>query len=320
MSDLKISIIVPVYKVEKYLDQCILSIINQSYKNLEVILINDGSPDKCKHICDKYSKQDKRIKVIHKENEGLSAARNTGLEIATGEFIGFVDSDDWIHKKMYEVLIAAAIEEDTDIVECKFINIYNRNNKEVDNDSREKRTFTNIQSLQNHLNGRYFYRCVWPKIYKKHLFDEIRFPIGKLAEDLFVTHEVLYKAKKVTHVDFTGYFYYIRPESIMGQKNYKLITATLEGMIEQHKFICENVPELKKTIDHLYFNCLLKSYAFFSTMQENKDASKYMNFIVNELNRKDIVVNGMSKYAFMLFKTFPFIFVALISLLEKRSR
>ena len=108
MENYKISVIVPVYKVESYLEQCISSIIKQTYKNLEIILVNDGSPDNCGKLCDIYAKKDSRIKVIHKKNGGLSDARNVALDIATGDYIGFVDSDDWININMYEVLINEA--------------------------------------------------------------------------------------------------------------------------------------------------------------------------------------------------------------------
>ena len=114
----KISIIVPVYKVEKYLNECIESIINQTYKNLEIILVDDGSPDNCPMICDKYALDDLRIKVIHKKNAGLMAAWISGLELATGEYIGFVDSDDFIELDMYEVMIKSLVENDADLIQC----------------------------------------------------------------------------------------------------------------------------------------------------------------------------------------------------------
>ena len=120
----KVSIIVPIYKVEKYLNRCIDSILNQTYKNIEVILVDDGSPDRCGAICDNYSKIDKRIKVIHKKNEGLAEARNAGIKIATGEYISFVDSDDFINKNMYKVLYENAIKYDADISMCQFKYIY----------------------------------------------------------------------------------------------------------------------------------------------------------------------------------------------------
>ena len=114
----KISVIVPVYKVEKYLDRCVESIVNQTYKNLEIILVDDGSPDNCPVMCDEWAEKDERIRVIHKENGGLADARNAGMNIATGDYIGFVDSDDWIEPNMYEVLLKNALKYDADISRC----------------------------------------------------------------------------------------------------------------------------------------------------------------------------------------------------------
>ncbi|HWJ77145.1 MAG TPA: glycosyltransferase [Niallia sp.] len=317
---MKISVIVPVYKVEKYLEQCIKSILNQSYQNLEIILINDGSPDQCGEICDEFSRMDERIKVIHKENGGLSDARNAGLDIASGDYIGFVDSDDWINKNMYDILINTAIKEGSDIVECKFMNVYDREDTFNKEDTGIIKTFSNVESLKNHFNSKYFYRCVWSKIYKKDLFKDLRFPQNRLAEDLFLTHELFFKAKKVSHINYTGYYYFIRPDSIMGKNDQKLTFDTLEGMMEQHKFICEKVPELKKYVDKLYFNCLLKCIAFIEKNKKNRIAKRYKNIVVSELNRDDIEVEGISSLAFMFYKISPSFFANTIELLRMRSR
>ena len=127
--DYLISIIVPVYKVEKYLQECVTSIQNQTYRNLEIILVDDGSPDKSGKLCNEYAKRDSRIKVIHKVNGGLSSARNAGLKIAKGEYIGFVDSDDYIRKNMYEKLLDACIQNKTEIAACNYNYVINGNEK-----------------------------------------------------------------------------------------------------------------------------------------------------------------------------------------------
>lgn len=317
---MKISVIVPVYKVEKYLDQCVKSIINQSYKNLEILLVNDGSPDRCGEICDDYAKIDPRVKVIHKKNGGLSSARNMGLDNATGDFIGFVDSDDWINQNFYELLINTAKKTKSDIVECNFIHVYDRESKSDRKDTREINTYNNIHSLECHFNSKHFYRCVWNKIYKKHLFDQIRFPVNKLAEDLFVTHELLYLAKKVAHIDYTGYYYFIRPDSIMGKNNRKLTLDTLEGMMEQHKFICGNAPQLKRYVDKLYMNCLLKSSAFIEKERKSEIKEKYKKLIDSELKRKDINVSGATNLALLFYKVSPKFFSNTLELIQIRNR
>lgn len=324
MENYKISVIVPVYKVESYLEQCISSIIKQTYKNLEIILVNDGSPDNCGKLCDIYAKKDSRIKVIHKKNGGLSDARNVALDIATGDYIGFVDSDDWININMYEVLINEAKNEDADIVECKFKSVYDRNIKIDMNEVIEKKIFNAEEAIKQHLKGKYFYRCVWNKIYKKELFKDIRFPYSKLAEDLYVTYKLFYKSSKLISVNFQGYYYYIRDNSIMGIGDFKLAMSTFEGIKEQHEFICSNLPKLKPMIDKLYINCLLKSYVECKKNEidiENiKDIQYYERIITSELKRKDINTSGISKLAFILYKLYPGLFVKIMYKLKKEGR
>ncbi|MPQ43057.1 glycosyltransferase family 2 protein [Clostridium tarantellae] len=315
-----ISVIVPIYKVEKYLSQCILSLTNQSYKNLEIILIDDGSPDNCGNICDDFSKLDKRIKVIHKDNEGLAEARNVGLNVAKGEYIGFVDSDDWIHPNMYENLINTALKYKAEIVECKFKKLYKRNIYLKENNYIKKTIeFNNKEALKNHLQGKYLYRAVWNKIYKRELFKNIRFPKGKLAEDLYITYKLFYLSKKTVYLDFEGYYYYIRNNSIMGKKEEKLIVSILQGTKDKHAFICNNVPELKERMDNIYTNTLLKAYAYFSS-EKYTGINKYKIKINKELNRKDIKASKICKIALFTYKIWPHLCATLINLLEERKR
>ena len=198
MEDL-ISIIVPVYNVEKYIKKCIDSIINQTYKNLEIILVDDGSPDNCGKICDEYAEKDKRIKVIHKENGGLSDARNAGIKIARGCYIGFVDSDDWIDKNMYEKLYKTLKEKDADIACCKLIRYKNTiekiskkfDGRIVEYDQRQYiKKFFKIDSQE----------CVyyaWNKLYKRQVIDKEQYPIGLTSEDVVGTYKALLKCKKI---------------------------------------------------------------------------------------------------------------------------
>jgi Glycosyltransferases involved in cell wall biogenesis len=287
---------------------------------LEIILIDDGSPDKCGEICEEFAKIDNRIIVIHKKNGGLSSARNAGLDIATGDYIGFVDSDDWIDARMYEVLLESILKTKSDIVECKFIETKGANIEIPIKDTWRSYTFDNLTAIQNHLNGKYFYRSVWQKLYKKNLFNNLRFPDGKIPEDLYVTYKLLYSTKKVTFVDFTGYYYFQREDSIMGKKESRLIIGSMEALREQHDFISKNIPELKSTSGQMYFNCLLKAYLFFSKEKVENPTKPYLNMISDELNnRKDIKLNGLTKYAFLTFKISPYIFINLMSLIGKEG-
>lgn len=315
----KISVIVPVYKVEAYLDKCVKSIMNQTYENLEIILVDDGSPDNCGSICDEYAKNDKRVRVIHKENGGLSSARNSGLDLCTGEYVSFVDSDDWIDSKLYENLMNEINKEEVDLLEFKSVKVFD-NKEEKFEDTYEYKTFIDNEALKSYYEDGRLQISSWSKIYKKELFDNIRFPEGRLAEDLYTTYRVLYKAKKVGFIDYTGYYYYIREDSIMGSYKPELIRDVFEGMQQEHKFICEKAPNLKPYIDKLYFNCLLKTYAYFNQKNISEDMKGYKKIVAKELDRIDLNVTGSSKLAFFIYKISPSIFTVLINFIFNRKR
>lgn len=211
-----ISVIIPIYKVEQYLKRCIDSVLGQTYKNLEIVLVDDGSPDGCGKICDEYAAIDNRVKVIHKKNGGLSDSRNVGIEISQGEYIAFIDSDDWIHKKYFEELYNLLKKSNSDISVCNFIRVSNENIR-VDNSKQEVYEYSNIEALEQFV-GEFYVQMVIAcgKLYKKDLFKEIRFPVGKLHEDEFTTYKVIFNAKKVILTTAQLYYYWQRQDSIMG--------------------------------------------------------------------------------------------------------
>lgn len=215
MNDL-ISVIIPVYKVEDYLSRCVSSILGQTYRNLEIILVDDGSPDRCGEMCDDFAKMDDRIKVIHKNNGGLSDARNAGIEIAKGEYLTFLDSDDWVHREYIERLYQLLITSKSDIAVCNFIRTSNENIV-VEPSKVEIYEFSNIEALE-HLTGKFYVQLVvsWGKIYHKDLFKEIRYPLGKIHEDEYVAHQLLYKARKIVFTTEQMLYYWQRDDSIMG--------------------------------------------------------------------------------------------------------
>ncbi len=216
-----ISIIIPVYKIEKFIDKCIKSIISQTYRNLEIILVDDGSPDKCPSICDKYAKIDNRIKVIHKPNGGLSDARNAGIDICKGDYIGFVDGDDYISENMYEHLLDHCIKCNADMSICGIYAIdEDYSNLSIYNPMIYKETIlSNIQAL-NHLFLTFDvnFEVAWNKLYKRNLFfnkDNIRYPYGKLHEDTYTTYKLLYYANNIAVFNEPLYYYVQRSGSIM---------------------------------------------------------------------------------------------------------
>lgn len=221
MKNAKISVIVPVYKVEEYLDRCIQSIMNQTYKNFELILVDDGSPDCCAQICDEWKKRDERIRVIHKKNGGLSSARNVGLDIATGEYINFVDSDDWMTPdalehlywlcKEYEADFSTASWERTDgnnIVEQSDYKITLLNQEEF------LQRFFKVGTQEN-------VQYTWAKLYRSELFQSIRFPEGLILEDLPTTFQIALKSQKIVHSTKKIYCYFWNPESLSASFNEK---------------------------------------------------------------------------------------------------
>lgn len=218
-----ISVIIPVYNVENYLDRCITSVIDQTYKNLEILLVNDGSTDKSGEICDNYAQQDKRIKVIHKKNGGLSSARNAGLDIAKGDFIGFLDSDDFIALEYYEILFKILAESNSDLSFCSFQRFYNYDElKKIDLNNYTIDIFLNTKIFDDFYNKSNFVEnvIVWNKLYKKEIWNSLRFPIGRFHEDEFICHEIFFLSQKIAKVDLKMYYYLQREGSIMSNNNY----------------------------------------------------------------------------------------------------
>ena len=248
----KISIIVPIYKVEIYLRKCVDSIVNQTYKNIEILLIDDGSPDNCGIICDEYAKKDERIKVIHKKNGGLSDARNYGIEASSGDYIMFVDSDDYISKDMCEILLKKALENNADIVSCNFKEIYIDNFEEEINKQSIKKSleiYTNLEVIY-----KYFFdytidiNVVWNKLYKREIFFEnenIRFPKGKLHEDDYTVCKLYYYANKIVIINDVLYYYIRRRDSITGRFSEINILDKIDAIIEHYNFAKNKDIELK---------------------------------------------------------------------------
>ncbi|HEY8889937.1 MAG TPA: glycosyltransferase [Clostridium sp.] len=250
-----ISIIVPIYKVENYIRNCVDSILNQTYKNLEVILVDDGSPDNCGSICEEYSLKDNRIKTIHKKNGGLSSARNAGLDIARGEYIGFIDSDDWIESDMYDSLYNALIEYNADISVCGRY-IVKENRITTISDSEKAQIFTRREALAELVLDEYsgMKNFAWDKLYKKELFENIRYPEGKYFEDIFTTYKLFSKSTKIVDIKSPKYYYLMREDSICGtndaSKRYDYYKANIECL----EHIKKLEPQLSEMCDKQLFN------------------------------------------------------------------
>lgn len=249
----KLSVIVPVYKVEKFLSKCIESILDQTYKDLELILIDDGSPDNCPKICDEYAKKDDRIVVMHKENEGVSVARNTGLEIARGIYIGFVDSDDFIDSKMYETMISELEKNKCDLAICGYDYVdedgnVNRPYKISENEILNQH---DVMKKQYDINPTIRFGVV-NKLYKRDLMGMIRFPIDlHSGEDGVVLFEYL---KKVKNAVFVHKPLYKNVERQGSATHGGLAPKDLKDALYMHKDMALNVKEIYPDIYHHAFS------------------------------------------------------------------
>lgn len=255
-----ISVIVPIFNVEALLPRCIESICNQTYINLEIILVNDGSTDESGQICEEYARRDERIKVVHKKNGGLSDARNTGIKLATGEFIAFVDSDDYIVHDAYEKLITEAFKYDLDVI-CSNA-LVSRIGKEETSLIRSRKApetiFSGIDYMCENINNKSFSVCVWLNLYKSSLIkeNEIFFEKGLLHEDEEWSPRIFLAARKVKYIDFITYVYVIRENSISNAKDKSLNGLHIVKTCYKMEAIFDNVLDRKQKkilMDYLLF-------------------------------------------------------------------
>lgn len=252
----KISIIVPVYQVEKYLNECITSIVNQTYRNLEIILVDDGSTDCCPKLCDIWAEKDQRIRVIHKKNGGLSDARNKGLEVSTGEYIGFVDSDDRIREDMYEKLYESLEKYHAEIAECG--TVYFTDESIIRKVCQKKIICcSNQEAMEGLISDTVFHQTVWNKLYSRNCLENISFEMGKYNEDEFWTYQIFHNAQRVVAIPECCYWYRQREKSIMSSDfSYKRLDA-LEAKYKRMQFIEQKYSEFysREKIGFV-FNCI----------------------------------------------------------------
>lgn len=258
MSEL-ISVIVPVYNVEQYLEKCIDSIINQTYKNLEIILVDDGSTDNSSNLCDLLAKKDSRIAVYHKENGGLSSARNFGIDKANGEFIGFIDSDDYIDNDMYETLYNLIKQDKSDVSMCGLYNIYaNRKDSQV---KEVKKYLMNAEeAIQMVLDSKITSVTAVNKLYRKEIFSDLRYDLGKTSEDAFLIVRLLDKCNLISVTDERKYYYYHRANSITKKPFSEKSMDVIDAYNLNYSIVKEKYPKItssaKRRVLWAYFYVL----------------------------------------------------------------
>lgn len=299
----RISVIVPIYNVEKYLSDCLESILGQTYENLEIILVDDGSRDRSGEIAKQFADRDDRIILIHQENKGLSAARNRGLKRATGEWIVFADSDDFLHKKMIELLHKTAVSEHASLAWCRYVNT-NEDGSLYEDFPEDDIAPENSEPVRMNPQEacRQFYRlgkmteCMvaWNKLYHKSLFEgdkenpPIRYPVGKIFEDGFTTYKLMYKAEKSVFLPLPLYYYRVRSDSIMAKNGNRRYMPVIEAGLERLDFYRRKG---EKELYRLDLNtCMYSLIHFYENNQnrkERKEIKKWYKVYYNDYFRKE---------------------------------
>lgn len=286
-----VSVIIPVYNICDYIQKCVKSVLEQSYEKLDVILIDDGSSDGSGQICDLLAQKDSRIRVFHQDNGGLSAARNVGINEAKGDYLVFVDGDDWIDEDMIELLLKYSICEDADIVECSYRNIYNDRIEEETANTGEIVVGDGQYAMRCQLRWKYFKAIACNKLYKVQLFQGgKRFPSGRYHEDEFFTHKVFCDAHKLVYIDLSKYNYVREREgSITGVVTSKIIDRcyAFRERIDfvEEKELYDLVDDVRRVYCYVLFECMFRCYQAGIKDQKVMD---YLQFLADE---KELVLS-----------------------------
>lgn len=281
-----VSVVIPVYNVKKYLDECMESVVNQSYRNLEIIIVDDGSTDGSGEACDEWGRKDSRIKVIHRENGGLSVARNTGIEASTGEFIAFIDSDDYFEQNAIEVLYNCATSLNADLTVGQGLRVDENGNRIKEGQYADKYEPKDEEKI---LSEEEFWRCfsnnlyfvvAWSKLYRRELFDGVRFPEGKINEDYAIARHIVQKAKVISSTGKRIYKYRIRQGSIMrtaySEKNLFLL--------REHIDLINYILEKNFSSESKYYICRIQ---FFHAMEKMSKCFKFLG--KDKLLKRDLI-------------------------------
>jgi glycosyltransferase involved in cell wall biosynthesis len=313
---MKVTIIIPIYNADKYLSRCLDSIVNQTVKDFEVLLIDDGSNDRSGIICDQYEKGHNYFKVIHKQNGGSGSARNIGIQIAKGEYITFVDADDHIHEKFCEQLITAIEQNNADIVQCGFSIIY-KDHRKSENVSKEQMIYSNVDFLYKFCNKKDYLSIVvlWNKIYKKSLFDGLAFPIGKGVDDDYLICQIVYRATKIVQIPKCLYYYYMSDNSQMRSSPSLKRLDSIDAIHSQLNFFNSiNEVKLYKLLLYRYYAAIIDGYYY------TKKYFPHEKQVISELNYKRLQyrqvfwikeVSLLNKVILVIRDKFPYLFEAL---------
>lgn len=305
-----ISIIVPIYNVEPYLRRCVDSLLNQTYTDFELILVDDGSPDNCGMICDEYAAMDTRVRVIHKPNGGLSDARNAGLKLAQGAYVAFVDSDDWVAPNYLGQLLHTLTQTDADICECSVLRTEGSDVlPTVEN--RAPEVFDTVGALEQLIYDDAFHQHVWNKLYRRNVIADILFPKGKTNEDEFWTYQVFGNAKKVVKIPDVLYFYFQRPGSIMGETYSLKRLDALDAKQQRQQYIDARFPQLRTQAKvNLFGSCIYAGQMslIHLSAEQKKTAKNKLNTIIRTcaISFQECACAGGSNHVWFAFAKLSF--------------
>lgn len=274
-----ISVIIPIYKVENFLDRCIQSVVAQTYSNLEILLIDDGSPDQCPEMAEAWAAKDSRIKVFHKQNGGLSDARNYGLDRMTGDYVAFVDSDDYIEPEMYKTMIEAVMRTNATLACCgRFYT-----NGSINSPSRcanEEKILTKNQAIKELLNNGCVEEAAWDKLYSAVLWKDLRFPVNETNEDIVIMPKVFERCSSIVHVGAPFYHYCYNENSITKSGYSCKKDVMFKHMSDLTAYIKENFPEETKYVDVLKAKYAMTTlFAIVLRKEEHKFPEAYRGYL-----------------------------------------
>lgn len=318
----KLSIIVPVFNMENYLERCVNSILNQTFKDFELILINDGSTDASGIICDSYANMHQNIKVIHKQNKGLGYARNSGIDVAEGEFIGFIDSDDWVSPHMYEKLIVACQKYQADIASCNYKKINNFENSNHDELSQfSVFEYGNIDSIISLYKGEHLEWIVCNKIFKRKLLIETKFENVKILEDVLIIPKLFFYSNKIVHIDVPLYYYYQRPGSIINSElNFQKFQGSMEVFNKLIYFFKDKKDyELVQYAEQMFYSSLIN---WKIRLERKKLADKNFNQEIKNFlksNSKSFLENKLIPFKMKVLLSLSFISLKFITFYGKAN-
>ena len=311
MKNTAVTIIVPVYNVEQYLDRCVESIVNQTYRNLEIILVDDGSPDNCPAMCDEWAKKDSRIKVIHKENGGQAEARNYGLNIATGDYVAFVDSDDYISLDMYNDLLSVSVKTGSDVVGCSYTDFDNYNppafyRAELNSFIRMSKK----EAILDLIKENHFQSTVWNLLVKSEIAKEVLFDVGKIHEDILWPFRVFLKSNSFAYTTSKYYAYYQRQGSTMNSVYSTKRFDALDALESRAEIVKKEYPEYLHIATRAYMGACMYHYQMLCRQAKSDEYERYKSALHTRFCKGDFdaLFDGLSfkyKVWYSMFRAFP---------------